>query len=417
MQSGNVRLKFSSIQEFAVLLFSKEDIRGCWFKKRSGRFVLKKYAVLKMDGTLLPEGLKKIRKELGFGRECITFLSGSLHEDGVFFRTSMPNVPVKAMREAILFEMPRMMLRNPENDLIQFTPAGNYQDESEMQVNVYSFPQAGLDSLTAAISQSLKKTDYFLYPLLPLRLTDGPVYLPQIEPDFFFADGQWHDKSKWDDKYYDSWENGFRERFELPDVPDFKIRDFTGCLLIARFVSAADFPKRSTGIGILPSKFRPGRLKNQLRFTVILILILLGGLLWEHGGRFYRESRELTNLKNQRGQLDRQLRQTKQRLKAAEKSQKELQKVLNQKPGETEILEKLAAFSKQLPSNVMVQNLRWTDSTLDLTLRSEAENLNIPAIIRPLKCWKITQMQERRRNNESASTITLKLTSVKEEQP
>lgn len=36
----------------------------------------------------------------------------------------------------------------------------------------------------------------------------------------------------------------------------------------------------------------------------------------------------------------------------------------------------------------MVMNLRWTDSSVDLTMRSEAESLNVPGMLRPLKFWK-----------------------------
>ena len=104
------------------------------------------------------------------------------------------------------------------------------------------------------------------------------------------------------------------------------------------------------------------------------------------------------------------MRKLKQQLKAGEKKRKELQRLLQQKAGTTQILEKLSSLSSVLPSNVMVQSLRWTDSAVDLTLRSEAENLNLPALFRNLPHWKISQMQERRRNNDAASTITLKLT-------
>ena len=69
----------------------------------------------------------------------------------------------------------------------------------------------------------------------------------------------------------------------------------------------------------------------------------------------------------------------------------------------------MADLSRILPQNVMVQNLRWSDSSLDMTLRSDAENLSLPNIIRPLNYWKIAQLQQRRRPNETSSTITIKL--------
>ena len=104
-------------------------------------------------------------------------------------------------------------------------------------------------------------------------------------------------------------------------------------------------------------------------------------------------------------------------MKASEKERKELQRLLQQKAGTLLVLEKLSSLSTILPPNVMVQSLRWTDSAVDLTLRSEAENLNLPALFREIPHWKISQMQERRRNNDAASTITLKLVPKTEEDP
>lgn len=62
----------------------------------------------------------------------------------------------------------------------------------------------------------------------------------------------------------------------------------------------------------------------------------------------------------------------------------------------------------------MVMNLRWTDSSVDLTMRSEAESLNVPEMLRPLKFWKMEQIQQRRRNNDVTSMIMLKLVPAEE---
>ena len=96
-------------------------------------------------------------------------------------------------------------------------------------------------------------------------------------------------------------------------------------------------------------------------------------------------------------------------LKQSEKEQRELNRVVNQSPGEKDVVGKLAAFSKVLPENVLVQNLRWNENSVDLVMRSEAESLKIPEMIRPLRFWKADQIQQRRRNNDTASTIILKL--------
>lgn len=409
-------MNFSSIQEFAVLVFSPDRIRGCWFKKRSGRFVLKSHAVRTVDPGDPAADWKKLRKELGFGGDCIIFLSGNIGQDAVFYRTVTPKLPPKAMKDALQFELPGMLPQEVTDEEIQFIPAGLLPDETECAVNVYAFKPSGMDGVTARISQSLKKVDYLLYPLLPLKLDDPAIYLPEIEGDFFFADGQWHDRSKWDDSMYEPWEQEFRKLFELPDGSGFSVREYLPCLLVARFACSADFPLRRAGIQILPRKLRPGRLRTQLKIMAVLLGLLAFGQIWDHGGRLIRESQEMGRLTAERNNLDQQRRKLKSQLKVREKEQKELVRVLNQKPGESEVIDRLAALSRVLPSNVMVQSLRWSDTSVDLMLRSEAENLNLPKLLKPLNYWKIAQLQERRRNNDVTSSITLKLVPAGEEQ-
>ena len=408
-------MKFSSLTEFAVLVYSADRIRGCWFKRKSGRPVLKNHASLPVDADDPAAAWKQLRKELGFGGDCVIFLAGSLGEDSLFYRTTAPDLPPKAMKDALRFELPGVLPREVTGEEIQFIPAGKLPEGAECAVNVCAFLPSGLDRITAQISQSLKKVDYLLHPMLPLRLEDQPFYLPEIEPDFFFADGQWHDCAKWTDAMYEPWERQFREIFELPAGPEFAIREYLGCLLVARFASSADFPERRAGIQILPRKFRPGRLRNQLKIMALLLGLLAFGLIWEHGGNLVRASQEQSRLAAERARLEQQVRELRNRLKAGEKEQKELARVLNQKAGEANIIGKLADLSRLLPKNVMIQSLRWTDSSVDLMLRSEAENLNMHQLLKELPYWKIAQLQERRRNNDVTRNITLKLVPAGEE--
>ena len=240
------------------------------------------------------------------------------------------------------------------------------------------------------------------------------MYLPELEPDFFFAEGQWHDRSRWNDEYYQEWTQKFGELFDLSGTPDFPVKDYLGCLLIARFAAASDFRTQQKGLDILPRAFRPGRLRSQLKIMSVLLILLAAGVCWEHGGKLIRESREMSRLERERNQLSQQIAQLKRKLKSGEKEQKELARVLNQKSGENDLIGKLADLSKILPQNVVVQNLRWSDSSVDLTLRSEAGNLDLPKLLRPLKYWKIGQLQERRRNNDTSSMIMLKLVPAEE---
>jgi len=286
-----------------------------------------------------------------------------------------------------------------------------------LAVNTYAYTPAGLDKVTAILSQSLKKADYLLYPLLTLTLDDPPCFLPEIEPDFFFADGQWHDRTRWDDSMYGPWEKQFHEIFELPPKADFSVRDYLGCLLVARFAVSPDFSALCPGIQILPRKFRPGRLRKQLKIMALLLGLLAFGLIWEHGGNLVRSSQEQGRLQAERNNLENQVRRLKNKLKAGEKEQKELSRVLNQKPERNNVIERLADLSGLLPGNVMVQSLRWSDNAVDLTLRSEAEDLNLHQLLKPLTYWKVAQLQERRRGNDVTRNISLRLIPAKGDEP
>lgn len=407
-------MKSSGLQEFAVLFFSSASVRGCWFRRRAGRFQVKAHGVCAADPENPADAWKQLRKQLGFGRDCMVFLTGNLSENAVFYRTTAPRLNVRAMKEALLFDLPCRLPQELPDAEIQFTCAGALPEQQENAVNVYAFPLAARDALTAKLSQSLKKIDCFLYPLLALRLDDPPVYLPELEPDFFFAEGQWHDRSRWNDEYYQEWTQKFGELFDLSGTPDVPVKDYLGCLLIARFAAASDFRTQQKGLDILPRAFRPGRLRSQLKIMSVLLILLAAGVCWEHGGKLIRESREMSRLERERNQLSQQIAQLKRKLKSGEKEQKELARVLNQKSGENDLIGKLADLSKILPQNVVVQNLRWSDSSVDLTLRSEAGNLDLPKLLRPLKYWKIGQLQERRRNNDTSSMIMLKLVPAEE---
>ena len=89
-------MKFSAIQEFAVLFFSPGHIRGCWFKRSRGRLALTKHISAPADAENPAGDWKKIRKELGFGSDCILFLTGNIGNAGVFYRTVVPDLPQKS---------------------------------------------------------------------------------------------------------------------------------------------------------------------------------------------------------------------------------------------------------------------------------------------------------------------------------
>ena len=68
----------------------------------------------------------------------------------------------------------------------------------------------------------------------------------------------------------------------------------------------------------------------------------------------------------------------------------------------------LANLSRNLPSDTLVSMLRFNETTLDLTIQSESENLNLPQQLKAMADWKIAQLNQRVINDNITMT-TLKL--------
>ena len=200
----------------------------------------------------------------------------------------------------------------------------------------------------------------------------------------------------------------------LPEDSSFQPREWLGCLLTARLAASDDVRHTFGGLNVLPKQLRPSRLRNQLRLTALLIVLLIANFGWGIAGQLSQHHKEYSSLVAARNRLRTQVTAAQRKLKTAEKELRELSRVVNQSAGEYDVIGKLAEFSSVLPNNVMVMNLRWTDSSVDLTMRSEAESLNVPEMLRPLKFWKMEQIQQRRRNNDVTSMIMLKLVPAEE---
>ena len=405
-------MKFSTLKEFAILFFAQGCIRCCTFRRDSKGIRLKAFAVSKHDGTDPAKAWKQVLRETSYSRVCPLILAGALR-NGTFFRCMSVRLAPKAMRNALEFELPQRLLQDTADFELEFLTLPEMEGEA-VPVNVYAFPSADKENLAAMLTQSIGKADYFVYPLLALQESDGPVFLPELESDFYFADGTWHPVADLPPEWFSFWEEEMRKRFQLPDHPEFRLSEWLGCLLCARLASVSDVKHTFAGLNILPKQLRPSRLRNQLRLTALLLVLLIANFSWGVAGKLSGNHREYTSLTATRNRLNTQVMASQRKLKTAEKELRELSRVISQSPGERDVIGKLARFSEVLPNNVMVTNLRWTDNSVDLTLRSEAESLNVPEMIRPLKFWKIEQIQQRRRNNETASTITLKLVSAED---
>lgn len=400
-------MRFSRMKEFCILFLSGEQVQVCCFRKNTGRFRLKEHASCPLNQTDPAETCRKLLHQTGYSKDTPLIVSCAM-KDGVFFRCNSVRLAADAMRNALEFELPRRLLHEPEDCVIQFLPLSGESSEG-VPVNVYAFPGTSMPRLAAVITQSIRKADFYLYPLIALQEKDGPIYLPELEQDFYFDQAEWRPiRNLNGDAWLIPWEAEFKKLFQLPGG-DFRIKEYLACLLLARLVASAEFHEKQGGLNILPKQLRPSRLRNQISLMILLIFLLLLNFFWGILGNLSQNYREYTRLNAERGRLASQVRTTALKLKAAEKENRELNRVVNQTAGEHDVVGKLAGFSALLPSNVMVMSIRWTEGAVDITMRSEAQNLNLPVLLKPLKHWKVSQLQQRRRGNETASMITMKL--------
>lgn len=397
MNSGHIR-------EFAVLAFGPETVRGCVFRRRGAQYSVTRHAIETVDSNDPAQAWKRLLRQLGRGRECPLFLTGALPK-GIFFRFDSIDLTPRARREALEMELSQRILAVPEDHRFQF-----YADEADAEgnvpVNVYVIPGSSLEHPAAMLTQAGGRADEFLYPLLVWRSGDPAVDLPRLDPEFGFADGEWRPSPAVPD--FGPWEALFRREFKFPEGSEFRVGDYLECLLAARLVIQPGFRQAERGLRLLPDPMRPRRFRNQLRITALLVILLIASYAWSAAGSIRENYHAYRTAVAERDRIKREKTTLSSRLKATEKEQRELSRVVNLKAGEPDVIEKLAVLTELLPSNAMVSSLRWSESSVDLMIQSEAENLDLPALLRRVPYWKVGQLQQRRMG-DTVTMITLKL--------
>ena len=91
------------------------------------------------------------------------------------------------------------------------------------------------------------------------------------------------------------------------------------------------------------------------------------------------------------------------------KELKEMSRVVDMNVGKFDAVLELGLLSEILPANVMVSSLRWSDSDIDMVLQCENDKLDVPALIQPLRRWRVAQLQQRQGGDSAVATINLKL--------
>lgn len=402
-------------KEFAVVGLTAAQVKGCLFRNRKTHFELVSHASSPLDKVDPASAWKEVFRLLSIGGDCPLFLCGAL-EGGFFFRTRMLSLAPRAMREALELELPQHLLGEMEDMQFQFAAGAEEKDNGgndagEVGVNVYAVPGHSLDKLAAMLTQCGRKADEFFYPLLALNDKDAPLYLPEVEEKYYFADGAWqiHNPSS-EPGGEEEWKKSFEASFKMPQ--DFPVKEFMSQLLTARLILSPVFSKEEEAFRLLPETLRAKRLRAQLKVTAILLVLVLINFCWSFSGDWLREFRTHRSLSAEKARLTEENRSLRSRLRKEEKSVKERQRLVNLRAGEHDVVGKIADITNLLPNNILVSSLRWSDSGVDIVMFSEAEEVSVSELVRRgLPYWKISNIQQR--NFGGASTmINLRLVNV-----
>ena len=402
-------LKIGEIKNFTVISFDSDAIRGGVFAMRTGRWHLCRTSARKFAGAKDKAQLwRELWRELHGGSDLVV-LTGAV-PGGVFFSFDAIMLPVREQREALMMELPRQMLKPPDDPVLQFLTVGRGDTDDTGILNVYAFERKAMDPITAQLGRAHLRADELIHPLLAVKPDDPAVYLPGIDPRFFFENRKFHRCAKDDgaEAAAAKWRHIMEHEF-VWDVPVGDFGEFLPVLIVGRFIAAGEFHRRRRELEVMPRELHPVRYRRQLRLTAVLGTALLLTMLWSCGSGRWQDFRSYREVTAETEKLQRENDRMQNALRRSGKEQKDIAKVINANLGESDVLGQLADISRLLPQDVMVSDFRWGETGIDLVLQSESENLDLPGILKPLGQWKVAEIHQRQGRQSATTTITAKL--------
>ena len=400
--------------KFAVVFCSPELFRGAVFARRNSKWALIRSSEIHVGTELPGDRLKALLKEIGYSGDTNLYLTGFSDRSFCFNWESVP-LPPREQQSAVEMELASAIPGTLEEPLCQFLEAP-VTEEGAVPVSVCAFPAAALDQVAAMLNRAGVKADEFVSPLICQQPGEPPLHFDVINPGMFFHNGVWKraaGREKMLDEAAGTWRKLFNEFFVLPDY--FDVAKFLSVLLVARLECSEHAIKERLSLRVLPEQCRPLRYRAHIQLGVVLLVLLIANLLWaaylNYGGE-YREAREVAaEIETCR----RKITSINSRLKRNQKASRDMTRVVEITAGESDVIGKLAAFSRLLPENVLVSHMRWSDSGVDLQLQSENANINLPELLKPLNFWKIGNLQQRQMWGSDVTSINLRLVPNVEE--
>ena len=402
-------MELLGIKNFAVLYFTPEIVRGAKFERTDKQWKLVNCSTAPIDNENPAAAWKTVLKAVT-RRDTLLVLTGAL-PDGVFFQFNSVELSSREQRGAVELELSRHLVQIPENRIFQFA-SGTPGEDLRVPVGVYLFENQALNSVAARMSQCSGRADGFVYPFLALEPGDPKLFLPEIEPNFAFANGSWHPVTPADaEECNKAWLEILSKTVKLPQdgQDNFDFNAMLPLLVTAKMVIDGKFLRNRSALAVLPEKLRPVRFRGHIIVTVLLLILLALNGLWHCSRTWGADYKKFRALQNENRKLKRDIDTARRSSKRLLKEQKEMERVIAAGAGDPDVIAKFALICNALPGNVLVSNVRWTENSVDMLLQCEDAKLDLPRIINPLGYWKIGQLQQRQYGDSAVATITLKL--------
>lgn len=401
-------LKLGEITDFTVVSFSPAAIRGGVFGMRSGRWKLLRSASRAVANVKKSSAQwRELWRELRGGGDLVV-LAGNV-PGGVFFTFDATPLPAREQRDALMMELPRQLLKTPDDPALQFLPAGAAADD-RTALNVYCVERKALDTVLEPLRGAKIRADELVHPLLMTKPDDPAVFLPELDSGFYFLKRRFHRVAEDDGcaAAASRWRETMAAHFDC-EADDAQFRELLPVFLVARSVITGEFRRHRKELALLPKEMRPVRFRGQLRLTALLAAALIGVAAWRFVVGRWRDFQEYRGIAAETGRIKADTAKMQKFLAASKKEQKDIDKVLNSVAEDCDVLKNLAEISKLLPQDVMAADFRWNEGEISFTLLSENENLDLPGILRPLRKWQIADIQHRNSRQNPITTISVKL--------
>lgn len=399
--------------EYLVLgIGADQTLRGVRVRKKK-HLELISSVVLPPDGRALTERLSEAGSRLNRRRDQILILAPAL-TGSVFFRTISPEMGKKELIGAMEFEVPQHLFRQnvPVKTTFRAIPAGNNQ----LNVSVWAAPEEELRNIFLALESLHWKADAVLSPFLALPAAmpaDEEVYFGEFEPAFYWSSGSFHPASSRKETagawIYESLKKSYHLTVEQQnDLPQ-----TAPLLLLAQLAAAPDFAGKDQHFDIVPKNLHPKRLRSQLRTMTVLagLFVLLWGInSYDNFIEYYRAHSALAQ---ENADVQAKTKALQRKLSGKNREIKEMNRIMDMNLDQHDYVERIGQLSAVLPNGVLVNNLRVADDTIDMTLSTATENLDLAQPLRSIPKFKVGTLQNRK-VNDTLFTITLKLNREEE---